>query len=144
MNIEVGSTGLQLDYFFKAVSAITYTIGNCGSGSSRGKHAEFDILPGPPKARGFLTLHRDALQVVLSSLCVRLKSWRYPIPTWAIFLAAFSSRSWCVPQLRQISFLIERSSLPHLNPHSEHSWLGKLPPIYYPKIPTVLIAFSLC
>ena len=82
-----------------------------------------DILPGPPQARGFLTLHRDALQVILSSLCVRLKSWRYPIPTWAIFLAAFSSRSWCVAQLRQISFLIERSSLPHLNPHSEHTWL---------------------
>ena len=41
MNIEVGSTGLQLDSFLKAVSVITYTIGNCGPGSSRGKHAEY-------------------------------------------------------------------------------------------------------
>ncbi len=41
MNIEVGSTGLQLDYFLKAVSAIGYRIGNCGPGSSWGKHAEY-------------------------------------------------------------------------------------------------------
>jgi len=40
MNIDVWSTGLQLNSFFKVVSAIVYRIGNCGPGSSWGKHAE--------------------------------------------------------------------------------------------------------
>jgi len=35
----------------------------------------------------------DATVVVLLSLCVRLESWRYPIPTFSIFLAAFPSLS---------------------------------------------------
>ena len=40
MNIDVGSTGLQLNSFFKVVSARGYRSGNCGS-ESWGKHAEY-------------------------------------------------------------------------------------------------------
>lgn len=35
----------------------------------------------------------DATEVVLPCLYVRLESWQCPIPTFCIFLAAFSSRS---------------------------------------------------
>jgi hypothetical protein len=65
----------------------------------------------------------DATVVVLLSLCVRLESWRYPIPTFSIFLAAFPSLSWCVPQLMQTTSRTERSNFPHLKSHSEQTWL---------------------
>lgn len=60
---------------------------------------------------------------VLQSLCVRLESWRFPIPTWSIFLAAFSSLSWVLPQFKQVTVLTFSSNLPHLKPQSEQIWL---------------------
>src|SRR4028118_178250 len=65
----------------------------------------------------------DATVVVLLCLCVRLESWRYPIPTFSIFLAAFSSLSCSMPQFRQSTERIDKSIFPHLKPQSEQTWL---------------------
>src|SRR4028119_93030 len=65
----------------------------------------------------------DATMVVLLSLFVRLESWRYPIPTFSIFLAAFSSLSCSMPQFRQSTERIDKSIFPHLKPQSEQTWL---------------------
>lgn len=65
----------------------------------------------------------SATEIVLQFLCVRLESWRFPIPTCSMFLTAFPSLSCSVLQFKQSIERIERSTLPHLNPHSEHTWL---------------------
>ena len=63
----------------------------------------------------------SATEIVLQSLSARLESWQFPIPTFSIFLAAFSSLSCSVPQLKQSTERIDKSILPHLNPQSEQT-----------------------
>ena len=65
----------------------------------------------------------SATEVVLQSLSVHLESWQFPIPTFSIFLAAFSSLSCSVLQFKQSTERIDKSILPHLKPQSEQTWL---------------------
>src|SRR5918998_3382480 len=64
-----------------------------------------------------------ATEIVLPSLDVHLRSCRCPMPTFSIFLDAFSSLSCSIPQPKQSIERTDRSILPHLNPQSEHFWL---------------------
>ncbi len=111
--------------FFDFQQAEFLLINRCWASWHRERKEEFiDILTAPSNLRWFLTLHRMMLPKVVSlGLCVRLESWRYPIPTFSIFLAAFPSRSWFAPQLRQTTWRTQRSNLPHLYPQSEQIWV---------------------
>ena len=64
-----------------------------------------------------------ATEVVLSCLCARFESWRYPIPTLFIFAAAFSSRSCSVWQFKHWTDRIFKFNFPQLNPQFEQTWL---------------------
>jgi|GEM_PF-4544949 len=79
----------------------------------------FEILT-PAKAAVILDASLgSATEVVLQSLSVHLESWQFPIPTFSIFLAAFSSLSCSVLQFKQSTKRIDKSILPQLKPQSE-------------------------
>ena len=79
-----------------------------------------------PRPEGAGIIHAsptDTTEIVLLRLDVHLESWRFPIPTLFIILAAFSSRSCIVPQFTHCTDRTFKSNLPHLYPHSEQIWL---------------------
>ena len=57
------------------------------------------------------------------SLPAHFTSWICPIPIDSIFLAALISLQLCTPHCMQLTVLADKSSFPHLNLQTEHTWL---------------------